>query len=78
MKEASLQDYQNSVDRLAELAPYVDKLLTAHNAPIADGDYLLKLKLAFDAIQTGSLPFEHTEGANEYQFGDFSAIVPGE
>lgn len=76
LKEASFSDYRQSVNRLAELAPNIDKLLTAHNVPIADGTYLTRLKAAFDAIDAGTVPFEETEGANEYSFDGFSVIAP--
>ncbi|MFK8029381.1 MAG: MBL fold metallo-hydrolase [Gammaproteobacteria bacterium] len=73
---ADFDDYRTSVNRLAELAPFVDQLLTAHNVPIANGDYLLKLKRAFEAIDSGKMPFENAEGAHEYQFDGFSVIAP--
>lgn len=68
--------YRATAARLAELAPEVDTLVTAHNVPYAAADYLLKLRDAFERIATGEADFARTDGNREYSFEDFSIILP--
>ncbi len=68
--------YKTSVDRLALLRPELDFLITAHNVPVADADYLLHLRDAIKTIAAGTGTYAETDGAHEYSFAGFSIIVP--
>ena len=70
--------YRESARRLAGLVPEVDRLLTAHNLPLADSSYLAELNDAFTAIFDGRGDYALTDGHREYDFGDFSIMVPDE
>ena len=67
--------YLASAARLADLATEVDFVFTAHNVPVVDSDYLLRLRDAFEMIANGEGEFVLTDGNREYDFGDFSVIV---
>lgn len=72
---SNFQRYAESAARLAELADDVDVLLTSHNVPIVDGNYLLELEAAFEMIVSGEGDYVLTDGNLEYDFGAFSVIV---
>lgn len=67
--------YLATAARLAELATEVDFVFTAHNVPVVDPQYLLRLGDAFETIANGGGEFVVTDGNREYDFGDFSVIV---
>ncbi len=68
--------YRASARRLAGLAGDVDHLLTAHNVPVVDGRYLVELDAAFTSILDGRGDYALADGHREYDFGDFSIMVP--
>ena len=68
--------YRASARRLAGLAGDVDSLLTAHNVPVVDSRYLVELDAAFTAIFEGRGEYALADGQREYDFGDFSIMVP--
>ena len=68
--------YRDSARRLAGLAADVDSLLTAHNVPVVDSRYLVELDAAFAAVFDGRADYALADGHREYDFGDFSIIVP--
>lgn len=68
--------YRASARRLAGLSGDVDKLLTAHNVPVVDSRYLVELDAAFTAIFDGRGDYALADGHREYDFGDFSIMVP--
>lgn len=70
--------YAATAERLAGLAGEVDTVLTAHNVPVVGSRYLGELGAAFEAIRSGRADYVTTDGNREYDFGDFSVIVPGE
>lgn len=75
---SDVAQYRATAKRLAELQPRVDYLLTAHNVPLVGSDYLVRMRDAFDAIENGAQNFVETDGAHEYDFEDFSVIVPAD
>lgn len=48
--------YQETVHRLAKLTPKVQKVLGAHNEPIAPPSVLPELAREFDAVRAGKIP----------------------
>ena len=70
------KDYQDSVNKLADLQGEVDHLLPAHNEPVISSQYLDALRQAFIVVQKPDSPFVLTDGNREYDFGRFSLIVP--
>lgn len=72
---ASFPDYAESAGKLAALAPDIDYLLMAHNTPLADGSYLLKLDAAFRAILDGSAGYQLSDGIREYRFDGFKILT---
>ncbi len=68
--------YQQSVHRLAALAPQIKLVLGAHNVPIASPSVLPKLASGFDAIQSGQVkPTSVHDGIATYQSGGISFLV---
>ena len=67
--------FRQTAKRLAALAKDVDKVMTAHNVPVVDSNYLTQLGDAFDTIADGRGEYVLTDGNREYDFGDFSVIV---
>jgi glyoxylase-like metal-dependent hydrolase (beta-lactamase superfamily II) len=74
---SNVGQYAATAERLAGLAGDVDTLVTAHNVPFADSGYLAAMRDAFAAIANGSASGVLTDGNREYDFGEFSIIVPG-
>ncbi len=70
--------YTATAQRLSALSREVDHVFTAHNVPVVDAHYLLRLGDAFESIAAGSGDYELTDGNREYDFGDFSVIVSGQ
>ena len=52
-KETNLLDYQNSVEKIAKIAPELKKVFPSHNNPVSDPKRLIELKLAFEIIKNG-------------------------
>jgi len=75
LEGSDMSAYQASANRLAALAPVLDDVMTAHNVPIVSPEYLIKMRSGFNAIQSGDAEFIITDGAREYDFGDFSIIT---
>lgn len=67
--------YQESARKLARLAPFLERVMTAHNVPIVDPEYLIKMSDGFKAIAAGSTDFTLTDGAREYDFDGFSILT---
>ena len=67
--------YRRSATRLAGLAGDVDHVMTAHNVPVVDSNYLTQMGDAFDTIVDGRGAYVLTDGNREYDFGDFSVIL---
>jgi glyoxylase-like metal-dependent hydrolase (beta-lactamase superfamily II) len=74
---SDVAQYAQTAARLATLADEVDTLVTSHNVPFANSGYLAKLDAAFEKLATGTAEFHLTDGNREYDFGEFSIIVPG-
>ena len=75
LEGSDFERYAETAKRLAALADDVDVLLTAHNVPVVDSDYLPKLDAAFRTIVGGGGSYVMTDGNREYDFGAFSVIV---
>ncbi len=73
---SDLEQYGATAKRLAGLQPQLRTLVTAHNVPHANPEYLLEMRDAFAAIEAGTSDYVRTDGSREYNFGDFSVIVP--
>lgn len=70
--------YAESAERLAALSDAYDHAYTAHNVPVVDGDYLVRMAEAFRAIKTGTAgDYTVSDGNREYFFDGFSVIVRG-
>lgn len=72
---SDLVRYAATAERLAELAPAVDTLVTAHNVPFASAAHLVAMRDAFRRIAAGAADYVLTDGNREYTFGDFSVIT---
>lgn len=70
------QLFRASASRLGGLAGDVDFVLTSHNIPLVESRYLLELDAAFKAIHEGRGEYALADGHREYDFGEFSVIVP--
>ena len=73
--ETDFVAYTKSVARLAELAPRLKLLLPAHNVPVSEPDFLIRLDAAVKSVQSGSVKFTVTEGHREYSFDGFSLLL---
>jgi len=72
---SDFEQYRQSAARLAELAEDVDQVMTAHNVPVVESEYLTRMNNAFASILEGSTDYVLTDGSREYDFNDFSIIV---
>ncbi len=72
---SDFERYVETANRLAELAADVDSILPAHNEPLLESAYLVRLRDAFQAMAADSVPFVLTDGNREYAFEGFSIIV---
>lgn len=70
--ETNLEDYSNSVKKLAALTPRLRLLLPAHNVPAADPAYLHKVVAAFEAVRSGKAHAVVKDGKKEFSFDGFS------
>lgn len=69
-------DFQDSVDRLATLAPKVRQVLGGHNHPVASGSILTELAKEFDDIQAGKLAGTPAgNGINRYKGAQITFLV---
>jgi glyoxylase-like metal-dependent hydrolase (beta-lactamase superfamily II) len=74
--ETDLEAYGRSVRRLADLAPALRLLLTAHNTPVADPSRLAELQRAFESVRAGTAKAHPREGGLvEYKFDGFSFLL---
>jgi len=73
--ETSLPDYFASVDRLAAMASRVKLLLPAHNIPVANPEYLGRLKKAVEELQSGTMKPQETSMGWNYAFDSFSFLL---
>jgi glyoxylase-like metal-dependent hydrolase (beta-lactamase superfamily II) len=60
--ETDFDAYVVSVKRLASLAPQVKLVLGAHNIPVASPEVLPKLVTAIEAVRSGKVPAQRSEG----------------
>ncbi|HXE90849.1 MAG TPA: MBL fold metallo-hydrolase [Terriglobales bacterium] len=74
-EETDFEAYAKSVERLAELVPALDAVLTAHNVPVAKPGQLTQLAEAVSNVRSGQAQAKTTEGRREYDFGDFSLLL---
>lgn len=75
----SFDEYARTAARLSRLADEIDRALTSHNVPVADGRYMTALGQAFADIQSGrATDYTISDGLREYQFDGFSVIVKDE
>lgn len=78
LEGSDFERYADSAARLAGLRDAYDHAYTAHNVPVVDGDYLVKMADAFRAIQSGTAgDYTVSDGNREYFFDSFSVIVRG-
>jgi glyoxylase-like metal-dependent hydrolase (beta-lactamase superfamily II) len=73
--ETDVAAYARSVDRLAALAPTLDLLLPAHNLPVAQPTYLLRLRDAFGDVRARRVKPVLADGYLEYRFDGFSLLM---
>jgi glyoxylase-like metal-dependent hydrolase (beta-lactamase superfamily II) len=73
--ETDVAAYKRSIDRLANLAPQLDMLLTGHNLPVSRPEMLLRLSDAFRQVSSGQAPFTVVSAQREYRFDGFSLLL---
>ena len=73
--ETNLEDYLESVKKLASLVPRLHLLLPAHNLPVAAPAYLPKVVAAFQAVRSGKTRAVEKDGKKEYRFEGFSFLM---
>lgn len=76
--ETDLEQYQTSVERLAELAPHLTRLLPAHNTPVADPGRLVELRDVVRGIREGTRRGTRDGEMVRYDVGGFSILVRAE
>ena len=72
--ETDFAAYARSVQRLAKLEPKLSLLLPAHNVPVAEPGFLLRLAQAVQNVQAGKAKPSVTNGFREYPFQGFSLL----
>ncbi len=66
----------STAERLAGIAPEIDRAFTSHNVPVVDGSYMTALGQAFADIESGkATEYTDSDGLREYEFNGFSVIV---
>jgi len=75
LQGSNFRDYVTSAAKLQTYQPLVDILVTSHNVPTADAGYLDRLNAAMQSIESGEAEYVNTDGAREYDFGQFSVIT---
>ena len=73
--ETDFEAYTRSVDRLAKLAPDLKLLLPAHNVPVAEPLYLVRLRDAVAKVRAGQVEPAVVEGRREFRFDGFSLLL---
>lgn len=73
--ETDLEAYRTSMTRLADLAPELTSLFTAHNTPVAQPSRLLELADALDAMFEGIAVGNPIPGGVEFVFEGFSILL---
>ncbi len=73
--ETDLEAYRTSMTRLADLAPELTTLFTAHNTPVAQPSRLLELADALDAMFEGIAVGNPIPGGVEFVFEGFSILL---
>lgn len=79
----NLQDYANTVAKLAVLQPGLKTLFTSHNTPIAQPTQLTAWKNAFDDVISGKAPalnaadagYDFAKDAVVFKFNTFSFLI---
>lgn len=73
--ETDFAAYARSVQKLAKLEPKLSLLLPAHNVPVAEPGFLLRLAQAVQNVQSGKVRPRVTDGLWEYPFQGFSLLL---
>lgn len=73
--ETDLKAYRKSLERLVQLVPSLDRLLTAHGLPEADPKVLPKVLEALGQVENGTAKFEERNGRRRYRFDGFSMLL---
>lgn len=73
---ADVGAYARSVERLAALTPPPRKLLTAHNVAVSDPHFLVALRDAMRAIESGLAAGTRDSALVTYTFDRFSIQLP--
>jgi glyoxylase-like metal-dependent hydrolase (beta-lactamase superfamily II) len=74
--ETDLDEYVNSVRKLAALAPQVEMVLGAHNVPIARPSILPKLVSAIEEVRAGKIRPEPQDGGKAlYHVGEITFLL---
>ncbi len=74
-KETDLDAYENSVKKMANLAPQLKLLLPAHNVPVADPSDLLNVIAAMQQVRAGKIKPVKNGAKWEYSFTGFSFLM---
>lgn len=74
--ETDLVAYQQSIAKLASLAPDLKAVFPAHNTPKADPALLIQLRENLDRVLAGKIkPVPVSDGNVEFRFGGFSLLM---
>ena len=74
--ETDLRAYEDSIRRLAALAPQLTTVLGAHNIPVAPPSVLPRLVAAFEQVRDGKAPATpESPGKVIYRAGGFSFLM---
>jgi glyoxylase-like metal-dependent hydrolase (beta-lactamase superfamily II) len=76
VSETDVGAYARSLARLAALAPQLDLLLSGHNVPVADPQYLGRVRNALEDVKAGRVKPVLTDEYREYRFQGFSLLLP--
>lgn len=76
--ETDLERFEQSVRRLADLAPRLTTVFPAHNTPVADPSRLLELRDAITAVREGTAVGEVDGEIERFDFGGFSILLSAE
>ena len=74
--ETDMDAYVASVQKLAVMASHLQLLLPAHNLPVADPSYLVKVVTAIQKVRRGEVKAVSKDGKHEYVFEGFSFLMP--
>ena len=74
--ETDLASYQESVARMAALAPDLEAVFPAHNTPRADPALLIELRDKLGQVLAGKIePVPSPDGTVEFRFRDFGLLL---